>query len=209
MMNSFAIAVSMGLQYGVPLESLVDQFTFTRFDPAGGVQGHPNVKFCTSVLDYVFRVLALEYLGRTDLVQVKPEEIEGETPDTAESASLRTTGSPVTTALSSEPLPQPEIVAADSATAAESAAAEASPGGAVAATAMNTAATNPGLTANAARPANGTRPSRNGKASTRGPNELYASLLGDAPFCDLCGHITVRNGACYRCLNCGHTLGCS
>jgi ribonucleoside-diphosphate reductase alpha chain len=209
MMNSFAIAVSMGLQYGVPLESLVDQFTFTRFDPAGGVQGHPNVKFCTSVLDYVFRVLALEYLGRTDLVQVKPEEIEGETPDTAESASLRTTGSPVTTALSSEPLPQPEIVAADSATAAESAAAEASPGIAVAATAMNTAATNPGLTANAARPANGTRPSRNGKASTRGPNELYASLLGDAPFCDLCGHITVRNGACYRCLNCGHTLGCS
>ncbi|MGH3860415.1 MAG: hypothetical protein ACRDSQ_12545, partial [Actinokineospora sp.] len=75
MMNCFAIAVSMGLQYGVPLNDLVDQFTFTRFEPHGRVDGHDNIRLCTSVVDYVFRVLGLEYLERTDLAQVKPEEL--------------------------------------------------------------------------------------------------------------------------------------
>ncbi len=74
-MNCFAIAISKGLQYGVPLEEFVDTFTFTRFTPQGQVQGHPNVKIATSVLDYVFRVLGLEYLDRTDLVHVKPSEL--------------------------------------------------------------------------------------------------------------------------------------
>nr|HPM41446.1 vitamin B12-dependent ribonucleotide reductase [bacterium] len=71
MMNCFAIAVSLGLQYGVPLEEYVDCFTFTRFEPQG-VCDHPNVKMATSVIDYIFRVLGMEYLGRTDFVQVKP-----------------------------------------------------------------------------------------------------------------------------------------
>ncbi|HKQ56419.1 MAG TPA: vitamin B12-dependent ribonucleotide reductase, partial [Candidatus Eisenbacteria bacterium] len=75
MMNCFAIAVSMGLQYGVPLNDLVDQFTFTRFEPHGRVDGHDNIRLCTSVVDYVFRVLGLEYLDRTDLAQVKPEDL--------------------------------------------------------------------------------------------------------------------------------------
>ena len=65
MMNCFAIAVSMGLQYGVPLEEFVDTFTFTRFEPHGMVEGHPNIKMATSIVDYIFRVLAIEYLGRT------------------------------------------------------------------------------------------------------------------------------------------------
>ena len=69
-MNCFAIAVSKGLQYGVPLEEFVDTFTFTRFEPAGVVTGHPNIKQSTSIVDYVFRVLGYEYLGRTDLVHV-------------------------------------------------------------------------------------------------------------------------------------------
>src|SRR4029450_11381119 len=74
-MNCFAIAISKGLQYGVPLEEFVEAFTFTRFAPQGQVQGHPNIKIATSVLDYVFRVLGLEYEGRTDLVHVKPSEL--------------------------------------------------------------------------------------------------------------------------------------
>ncbi|MEK7329307.1 MAG: LAGLIDADG family homing endonuclease, partial [Candidatus Eisenbacteria bacterium] len=70
MMNCFAISVSMGLQYGVPLEDLVDQFCFTRFEPHGRVEGHDNIKVSTSVIDYVFRVLGFEYLNRTDLAHV-------------------------------------------------------------------------------------------------------------------------------------------
>ncbi len=73
MMNNFAIAVSVGLQYGVPLEEFVDAFTFTRFEPAGMVQGNDSIKNATSILDYVFRELAVSYLDRTDLAHVKPE----------------------------------------------------------------------------------------------------------------------------------------
>jgi ribonucleoside-diphosphate reductase alpha chain len=69
MMNCFAISVSIGLQYGVPLEEFVDKFAFTRFDPSGFVE-HPNIKTTTSIVDFIFRVLGYEYLGRTDLVHV-------------------------------------------------------------------------------------------------------------------------------------------
>ena len=73
LMNCFAMSVSVGLQYGVPLETYVEQFTFTRFEPQGSVEGHPNVKFATSIVDYIFRVLGVEYLHRYDLAHVKPE----------------------------------------------------------------------------------------------------------------------------------------
>ncbi|WP_108262681.1 vitamin B12-dependent ribonucleotide reductase [Mangrovicoccus ximenensis] len=73
MMNNFAIAVSVGLQYGVPLEEFVDAFTFTRFEPAGMVQGNDSIKNATSILDYIFRELAVSYLDRTDLAHVQPE----------------------------------------------------------------------------------------------------------------------------------------
>ncbi len=73
LLNCFAISVSKGLQRGVPLQEYVDTFTFTRFEPAGPVQGHDNIKMATSILDYVFRLLGYEYLGRDDLVQVKPQ----------------------------------------------------------------------------------------------------------------------------------------
>jgi ribonucleoside-diphosphate reductase alpha chain len=75
LLNSFAIAVSLGLQYGVPLEEYVDAFTFTRFEPNGIVSGHDNIKMTTSVLDFIFRDLALSYLGRADLVQVRPDDL--------------------------------------------------------------------------------------------------------------------------------------
>mgnify|MGYP000987982275 CR=1 FL=1 len=75
LLNSFAIAVSLGLQYGVPLEEYVDAFTFSRFEPNGMVQGHEYIKMATSVLDYVFRDLAIAYQDRYDLGQVKPEDL--------------------------------------------------------------------------------------------------------------------------------------
>ncbi|HEX4408573.1 MAG TPA: vitamin B12-dependent ribonucleotide reductase [Xanthobacteraceae bacterium] len=74
LLNNFAIAVSLGLQYGVPLEEYVDAFTFTRFEPSGPVQGNDSIKFATSILDYVFRELAVSYLERFDLAHVEPVE---------------------------------------------------------------------------------------------------------------------------------------
>jgi ribonucleoside-diphosphate reductase alpha chain len=74
-MNCFAIAVSLGLQYGVPLEEYVDAFVFTRFEPSGMVGGHDRIKMATSVIDYIFRELAITYLGRDDLAQVSLEDL--------------------------------------------------------------------------------------------------------------------------------------
>ncbi|MEM4158200.1 MAG: hypothetical protein QXH71_00470, partial [Candidatus Anstonellaceae archaeon] len=78
LLNCFAIAVSKGLQYGVPLEEFVDTFVFTKFEPYGIVTGHEAIKSATSVIDYVFRVLGYEYLHRTDFVHVKPSPLEKE-----------------------------------------------------------------------------------------------------------------------------------
>lgn len=78
LMNCFSIAISLGLQYGVPLEDFVDAFTFTKFEPNGMVTGHDNLKMATSVIDYVFRDLACRYLGRYDLVHVKPTDLESD-----------------------------------------------------------------------------------------------------------------------------------
>jgi len=91
LMKSFAIAVSLGLQYGVPLEEYVDAFTFTRFEPAGLVQGNDSIKNATSILDYIFRELAVSYLARHDLAHADPSEAvntsvgsgEGESDDVA------------------------------------------------------------------------------------------------------------------------------
>src|SRR5207253_1607953 len=74
LLNNFAIAVSLGLQYGVPLEEYVDAFTFTRFEPAGPVQGNDSIKYSTSILDYVFRELAVSYLERFDLAHIDPNQ---------------------------------------------------------------------------------------------------------------------------------------
>ena len=79
LMNNFAIAISLGLQYGVPLEEFVEAFTFTRFEPAGMVQGNDAIKMATSILDYVFRELAISYLGRGDLAHVEPADLAFDT----------------------------------------------------------------------------------------------------------------------------------
>jgi ribonucleoside-diphosphate reductase alpha chain len=78
MTNCFAIAVSLGLQHGVPLEEFVDAFTFTRFEPNGVVLGNPHIKMTTSIIDYIFRELAITYLGRHDLAHVSPEDLRGD-----------------------------------------------------------------------------------------------------------------------------------
>ncbi len=78
LMNCFAIALSIGLQYGVPLEEFVEAFTFTRFEPNGVVKGHDNIKMATSVIDYIFRELAMNYLGRYDLVHINPEDLRND-----------------------------------------------------------------------------------------------------------------------------------
>jgi ribonucleoside-diphosphate reductase alpha chain len=75
LLNCFAMAVSLGLQHGVPLEEFVESFTFTRFEPSGVVQDHDNLKLCTSLIDAIFRDLGFNYLNRRDLVQIKPEEL--------------------------------------------------------------------------------------------------------------------------------------
>jgi ribonucleoside-diphosphate reductase alpha chain len=166
LMNCFSMAVSVGLQYGVPLDTYVEQFTFTRFEPHGVVGGHPNIKFATSIVDYIFRVLGVEYLKRYDFAQVKPTEapqlIEDPTGRLLEDPNHPEPG-PLTEPLSLVPPAH--------------ALAEPAP-----------------------------------KAATQRGGPLDAQLdelMGDAPVCDGCGHITVRNGACYKCLNCGNSMGCS
>src|SRR3546814_715835 len=79
LMNNFAIAVSIGLQYGVPLEEFVEAFTFTRFEPSGPVQGNDAIKMATSIIDYVFRELAVSYLGRADLSHAEPAALMPDT----------------------------------------------------------------------------------------------------------------------------------
>ena len=165
MMNCFAIAVSMGLQYGVPLNDLVDQFCFTRFEPHGRVEGHDNIKVATSVIDYVFRVLGFEYLDRTDLAHVVPES--------GPAGFL--------TQKSSE---QPPVGREH----------------------RETKRTQAGvLTLDAPR----TRPSDNDDFVNQVKQDYNKRLIGDAPACDSCGHITIRNGTCYKCVNCGSSMGCS
>jgi ribonucleoside-diphosphate reductase alpha chain len=161
MMNCFAISVSLGLQYGVPLKEFVDKFTFTRFEPSGIVDGHPNVKMATSIVDYIFRVLGMEYLGRTDFVQVKP------------TVDLTTEKGAAKAVYPKEPSRQ---IAAEAATLHAS--------------------------------ANAISSSAADHMASHQASHL-ASMMGDAPPCDTCGHTTVRNGACYKCLNCGNSMGCS
>ncbi len=242
MINSFAIAISKGLQYGVPLEEFVETFTFVRFEPQGMVTGHPNIKMATSMIDYVFRVLGLEYLSRTDLVQVPPDPSDlmpqqsGETTGTSDAPAFPSWTGAVNPAsgpsspiapMSAEPVQAVAAPATATPVSASSPIASASGVGHVEHQHANgngnghqhePVGAMPELTVSPAAVAD--RPITDTQAfaviPTAGPvggaNQMDAYLsemMGDAPFCDVCGHITVRNGACYKCLNCGNSLGCS
>jgi ribonucleoside-diphosphate reductase alpha chain len=182
MLNCFSMLTSIALQYGVPLEVLVDQFVFTRFEPQGPVKGHDRVKFATSVIDFVFRSLAVEYLGRDDLAHVQLGEGQ-EQP---------------TVAVSDDPALRAQAVSTTSPVG--NGETETAPTAHGAATLENTRA--PSTAELAAK-----RQVRRKGSSAQ--DALLGDLGGDAPFCDTCGHITVRNGSCFKCLNCGSSMGCS
>ncbi len=182
LMNCFAMSVSIGLQFGVPLQTYVDQFTFTRFEPQGPVEGHPNVKFATSIVDFIFRALGVEYLRRYDLAHIKPEA-DGPLVDTE-----RNLGSPSEPA-SLRQLPEAHV----------------REGSVHALPAQGAPRTVPPPEAAPAWSLSETLGEGTGSAL----DAQLDKMMGDAPVCDVCGHITVRNGACYKCLNCGNSMGCS
>ncbi|MDA9645416.1 vitamin B12-dependent ribonucleotide reductase [Candidatus Actinomarina] len=158
-LGCFAIAVSKGLQYGVPLEEFVDTFTFQTFEPRGMVEGHENIKMSNSIIDYVFRALGLEYLDRTDIVQVPPKDKAVQETEPVEMVEKKT-----------KPVAKTE-------------------------------------TAPVAKTE--TAPVTKTENSVATVQEVLGDMMGDAPACNECGHITIRNGSCYKCLNCGNSLGCS
>ncbi|MEM8632812.1 MAG: vitamin B12-dependent ribonucleotide reductase, partial [Pseudomonadota bacterium] len=202
MMNNFAIAVSVGLQYGVPLEEFVEAFTFTRFEPAGMVQGNDSSKNATSILDYIFRELAVSYLDRTDLAHVEPEgtafddlgrgEDEGkrnftEVPGATGSSPLDVLKQVASTGYLRKRVPQELVVLQGGATAlseTHEAVAE-----------VETLIVEPSLA-----PLTSAVDART-KAKMQG-------YEGDP--CGECGNYTlVRNGTCMKCNTCGATSGCS
>jgi ribonucleoside-diphosphate reductase alpha chain len=205
MMNNFAIAVSVGLQYGVPLEEFVDAFTFTKFEPAGMVQGNDSIKNATSILDYVFRELAVSYLDRTDLAHVKPEgasfddvgrgEEEGvsnikEMSETAASRSLEVLKQISSTGYLRKRLPQELVVL-------NGGQATAFAGGGDSAALQAVVSETAILSA--------TVETETIDARTKARMQGYE---GEA--CGECGNYTlVRNGTCMKCNTCGGTSGCS
>jgi ribonucleoside-diphosphate reductase alpha chain len=179
-LSCFAIAVSKGLQYGVPLDEYVDTFTFQTFEPRGMVEGHDNIKMANSIVDYVFRALGVEYLKRDELAQVPPDRqgdiasppkglavdagVQLDLTDANADADVDAVKSVVEYLDGPDEYvkaPQLEKVA-------------------VAAAGETTIA-----------------------------DVALKENMGDAPACSNCGHMTIRNGSCYVCLTCGDTTGCS
>ena len=210
-MNCFAIAVSLGLQYGVPLEEFVDCFTFTRFEPQGVVD-HPNIKMSTSVVDFIFRLLGMEYLGRTDFVQVKPtkdEDVKLELQKIEDERKQEEPKKPVLPTRAAASVANDRLISRASEKPVEedlpiAIAVPARAEGMVQTMgSLQTVATSSGVVV-----------SITGAKKTLGAAQTVtdahlSAMMGDAPFCDQCGHVTVRNGACYKCLNCGNSMGCS
>jgi ribonucleoside-diphosphate reductase alpha chain len=203
MMNNFAIAVSVGLQYGVPLEEFVDAFTFTRFEPAGLVQGNAAIKNATSILDYIFRELAVSYLDRTDLAHVQPDgesfddlgrgEAEREPSNLREvrhevaASSLEMIKQVSSTGYLRKRLPHELVVLQ---------------GGAGVAGALDLAGSLGGLAV---------RTDALGSTVAVVDRRARAKMQGyEGDPCGECGNFTlVRNGTCLKCNTCGGTSGCS
>jgi len=192
LMDAFATSVSMALQYGVPLKVLVDKFSHTRFEPSG-FTGNPEIPMAKSITDYLFRWMALKFMS--------PEEARAagagvsmmnlELPFAAEDA-----GSPPAENLASWPL--------ESRGAATGAKLDESLSPPLSAREESAQAREE------SSPRKSTTTGSEGQGSRRGPFELPSSLYqADAPPCSGCGSIMVRNGACYKCFNCGSTSGCS
>jgi ribonucleoside-diphosphate reductase alpha chain len=188
-LSCFAIAVSKGLQYGVPLEEFVDTFTFQTFEPRGMVEGHPNIKMANSIVDYVFRALGVEYLERDELAQVPPNR-DGELPEPPDGLAVE----------AGIQLDLTDAVAETDVDALKQAAAfvdapESSPNGKIAVQVTEKIQVEEKVTVVA------------GSAAL--VDSALKENMGDAPVCSNCGHMTIRNGSCYVCLTCGDTTGCS
>ena len=187
LMNSFAIAVSIGLQHGVPLEKFVDQFVFSRFEPNGPVRGHDRIKMATSIIDYMFRDLAVNYLGRNDLAHVDEEQLRHDT--------LHKTGEE-TRWNEEEEVSVRNVMLSDVAVEVDAAP--------VAAGVLR-------------REDSAVRIQLNGGAGATAPANPKLQLIRDAKArgyegdsCPECGSLTmVRNGSCLKCVSCGGTSGCS
>lgn len=188
LMNSFAMSISIGLQYGVPLEEFVEAFTFTRFEPSGLVTGNNAIKMATSILDYLFRELAISYLGRTDLAHVDKSSL---TPDSIGNASQET--KLIEKAIESQLM------------------AGASTGymrsnlyvvGGESFVTGNVSAAKGSLSSDSS----GSRSASSTQEKAR--RARIQGYAGDA--CQECGNFTlVRNGTCMKCDTCGSTSGCS
>ena len=213
-LSCFAIAVSKGLQYGVPLEEFVDTFTFQTFEPRGMVEGHPNIKMANSLIDYVFRALGVEYLQRDELAQVPPDRSR-ELPEPPKGMAV---DAGIQLDLSDA---EAEIAVDMTVEAAEFADAEVvapvSGGSGLAASQdayRNSGAISPasgGATPELIGNGGGTSVALTTAAEVQqqAMQSALADKMGDAPICENCGAITVRNGSCYVCLGCGGTTGCS
>src|SRR5690606_9979382 len=203
LMNCFAIAISLGLQYGVPLEEYVDAFVFTRFEPNGIVTGHPHVKMSTSIIDYIFRELAISYLGRTDLAHVLPEDLE---PDSTGDEDIEYRDEEVVSERVVTPGPL-KLTAAPPRSAhvlagkieVEDRTSGVAGGVAAGFTPVTPVKSNGGRAAELAAQA---------AVSEQVRRARMQGYEGDA--CDACGSFTlVRNGSCLKCMSCGGTSGCS
>ena len=188
LLNSFAILASKALQYGVPLEDLVDTFTFTRFEPAGPVAGHESIKNSTSILDYVFRSIGYDYLNRTDFVHVKAID---ETTDSKQDGSdpskpVQAYDDEGKVVNANQPI-QLEVKS----TSAEHAVVE--------------------VTEDSSQTVDSGTNGRAAKRSKKGNVTTEAISLGyTGEQCDNCGSMRVkRNGSCTVCEDCGSTTGCS
>ena len=215
MTNCFAIAVSLGLQHGVPLEEYVDAFLFTRFEPNGIVQGNPYIKMSTSIIDYIFRELAITYLDRQDLAHVMPEDLRADAQhdpnddpafDDEEVISERTVDARAALAV---PLAHPRSNhlkpgSPRSRTQPPKTIPPAEPGTHASANGGNGAGHANGVNAGQA-----VVPAASGVTSVAERIRLARQKGYEGDPCSKCGQLTlVRSGACLRCDSCGETSGC-
>ncbi len=216
LMNNFAIAISLGLQYGVPLEEYIDAFTFTRFEPAGLVQGNDMIKNATSILDYVFRELAVSYAGRNDLAHVDPSQIGFDVMGTGANEGKSGGGAP------HAPVPAKQVVSqglvrrqvADNVVVMPNTA-SVSDVGVLQARAEAVMSASVVATATSLDVAHLEIPDPGDAAAD--PGRSAVDLMAEARMkgyegdpCGECGNFTmVRNGTCLKCDTCGSTSGCS
>ena len=232
LINNFAIAVSLGLQYGVPLEEYVDAFTFTRFEPSGPVQGNDSIKYATSILDYVFRELAVSYLDRYDLAHVDPDQTgydalgkgvdEGKAPMASQVRVEGTDAFPHRQARHRERRQRGRLPHHERCLRSSPLAGEGRGGGPASSVSNVTTFSGNAATALKSEPEQRLSPteqleqhahpsSRHDVKAVAAERRAEAKAKGyEGEACGECGNFTlVRNGTCMKCDSCGGTTGCS